>query len=101
MAGYRRSATHASLLGFDGNWAIHPDQVPVANNVFTSTGSEVADAHAVMENYHRAETDGLGEVGRNGKLVDAAMMRHATNVLRRAPTAEAPSRTPPEGRHEP
>jgi len=23
--GYRRSATHASMLGFDGKWAIHPD----------------------------------------------------------------------------
>ncbi len=41
-----------------------------------------------MENYYCAETDGLGAVGRNGKLVDAAMMRHATNVLRWAPTAE-------------
>ena len=31
--GYRRSATHASLLGFDGKWAIHPDQIAVANEV--------------------------------------------------------------------
>ncbi len=53
-----------------------------------------------MENYHCAKTDGLGAVG-HGKLVDAAMMRHATNVLRRDPNTEAPSRTPPEGRHEP
>ena len=28
--GYRRAAVHASLLGFDGKWAIHPDQVPIA-----------------------------------------------------------------------
>ena len=33
--GYRRSARHASLLGFDGKWAIHPRQVPVANAVFS------------------------------------------------------------------
>lgn len=82
--GYRRSATHASLLGFDGKWAIHPDQVPVANDVFTATADEVADARAVMADYRRAETGGLGAFGDDGKLVDAAMMRHAANVVRRA-----------------
>ena len=35
--GYRRAAGHASLLGFDGKWAIHPGQVPVANDVFAPT----------------------------------------------------------------
>ncbi len=37
-----------------------------------------------MDDYRRAESDGVGAVGRNGKLVDAALMRHAANVLRRA-----------------
>ena len=35
--GYRRSAGHASLLGYDGKWAIHPGQVPIANAVFAPT----------------------------------------------------------------
>jgi citrate lyase subunit beta / citryl-CoA lyase len=37
-------ATHASLLGFDGKWAIHPDQVPIAHQVFTPTAEELAEA---------------------------------------------------------
>jgi citrate lyase subunit beta/citryl-CoA lyase len=81
--GYRHAATHASLLGFDGKWAIHPGQVPIANEVFTPTADEVAAALAIMDDYRRAESDGVGAVGRDGKLVDAALMRHATNVLRR------------------
>lgn len=84
LTGYRRAATQASLLGFDGKWAIHPDQVPVAHDVFTATATEVADARAVIADYGRAESGGLGAVGRDGKLVDAALMRHAANVLRRA-----------------
>ena len=44
--GYRRSATAASALGFDGKWAIHPSQVPIANEVFSPTPDEVADARA-------------------------------------------------------
>lgn len=84
LTGYRRAATQASLLGFDGKWAIHPDQVPVAHDVFTATATEVADARAVIADYGRAESDGLGAISRDGKLVDAALMRHAANVLRRA-----------------
>ncbi|MGB8391225.1 HpcH/HpaI aldolase/citrate lyase family protein [Mycobacterium sp.] len=84
LTGYRRAATQASLLGFDGKWAIHPDQVPVAHDVFTATATEVADARAVIADYGRAESGGLGAIGRDGKLVDAALMRHAVNVLRRA-----------------
>ncbi|MGO4444660.1 CoA ester lyase [Mycobacterium sp. 2YAF39] len=83
-SGYRRAATHAALLGFDGKWAIHPSQVPVANDIFTPTAEEIAEARAIMNDYRQAEADGVGAVGRNGKLVDAALMRHAANVLRRA-----------------
>lgn len=82
--GYRRAATQASLLGYDGKWAIHPDQVPIANDVFSPTDEEVAEARAIIDDYRRAESEGVGAVGRNGKLVDAALMRHAANVLRRA-----------------
>ncbi len=82
--GYRRAATAASVLGFDGKWSIHPDQVPIAHDVFTPTDAEVAEAHRLIADYRLAETQGLGAVGRDGKLVDAALLRHAENVLRRA-----------------
>jgi citrate lyase subunit beta/citryl-CoA lyase len=51
LDGYRRAATHASLLGYDGKWAIHPAQVSVANEVFTPTADEIAEAHAVIADY--------------------------------------------------
>ena len=86
LDGYRRTATHASLLGFDGKWAIHPSQVPVANEVFTPTADEIAEANAIIADYRQAEAGGVGAIGRNGRLVDAALMRHAENVLRRAHT---------------
>jgi citrate lyase subunit beta/citryl-CoA lyase len=79
--GYRRSAVHASLLGFDGKWAIHPSQVPIANEVFAPTADEVAEANAAMAIYRASEADGVGAIGRDGKLVDAAHMRLAENVL--------------------
>jgi citrate lyase subunit beta/citryl-CoA lyase len=87
--GYGRSATAASALGFDGKWAIHPSQVPIANEVFSPTSEEVAEAQAVMTEYRAAEADGVGAIGRSGRLVDAAHMRLAANTLHKAGLAGA------------
>jgi citrate lyase subunit beta / citryl-CoA lyase len=84
LAGYRRSAERANLLGFDGKWAIHPDQVPVANEVFAPTDQDIAEAEALMADYRSSEAGGIGAIGRDGKLVDAAHMRLAANVLYKA-----------------
>ena len=89
--GYRRSAVHASLLGFDGKWAIHPSQVDIANDVFSPTAEEVAAAEEAIEVYRRSEAEGVGAIGRDGKLVDAAHMRHAANVLHKAAAASGRS----------
>jgi len=87
--GYRRAAMHASLLGYDGKWAIHPDQIPIANEVFSPTVAEIAEATEAIETYRRSEADGVGAIGRDGRLVDAAHMRLAENVLLKASLAEA------------
>jgi citrate lyase subunit beta/citryl-CoA lyase len=86
--GYRLAATHASLLGFDGKWAIHPDQVAIANEVFAPTEAEIAEAREAIAVYRASEADGVGAIGRDGKLVDAAHMRLAENVLYKASLAE-------------
>ena len=86
--GYRRAATHGSLLGFDGKWAIHPSQVPIANEVFSPTAEEVEAARRSMEEYRAAEARGVGAIGSDGRLVDAAHMRLAENILHKAAIAE-------------
>jgi citrate lyase subunit beta/citryl-CoA lyase len=85
--GYRRAALHASLLGFDGKWAIHPDQIAIAHEVFAPTAQEIEDARESMQAYRSSEDDGVGAIGRDGKLVDAAHMRLAANVLYKASLA--------------
>jgi citrate lyase subunit beta/citryl-CoA lyase len=85
--GYRQAAVHASLLGFDGKWAIHPDQVPIANAVFAPTPEEIEEAKEAIEIYRAAEAEGTGAIGRDGRLVDAAHMRLAANTLHKASLA--------------
>ncbi len=88
--GYRASALQASALGYDGKWAIHPTQVPIANEVFSPTPAEVAEAREALATYREAEAGGVGAIGRDGKLVDAAHMRLAANTLRKATRAGDP-----------
>jgi citrate lyase subunit beta/citryl-CoA lyase len=86
--GYRRSALQASALGYDGKWAIHPSQIPIANEIFSPTPDEVAEAREAMATYREAEAGGVGAIGRDGKLVDAAHMRLAANTLQKAGLAD-------------
>jgi citrate lyase subunit beta/citryl-CoA lyase len=89
--GYRQSALRASALGYDGKWAIHPGQVPIANEVFSPTAEEVEDARRSLESYGEAEAGGVGAIGRDGKLVDAAHMRLAANTLHKASLTQTSS----------
>ncbi|WP_307781944.1 aldolase/citrate lyase family protein [Streptomyces sp. MBT65] len=82
--GYLRSARQAALLGFDGKWAIHPSQVPLANEVFTASPAEFAAAEEITALYRDAEAGGTGAIGHDGRLVDAAHVRLAANVLAKA-----------------
>ncbi|OLT14536.1 citryl-CoA lyase [Actinomadura sp. CNU-125] len=85
--GYRRAAVHASLLGFDGKWAIHPSQIAIANEVFAPTPEEIAEAQEAIKVYTSASDSGTGAIGRDGRLVDAAHMRLAANTLDKAALA--------------
>ena len=52
--------------------------------MFAPTPDEIAAAQDAIAVYRASEADGVGAIGRDGKLVDAAHMRLAENVLHRA-----------------
>lgn len=82
--GYRRDATLGSTLGCVGKWAIHPDQVPIANEVFAPTEKEIALARRMVGAYEAAQSGGAGAGSASGVLVDAATVRIFQAVLERA-----------------
>lgn len=84
---YEHSARQGAVLGYTGKCAIHPDQVVVANNVFTPTVDEVVQARRNLEAYAHGKRQGLGAVGLDGTLVDAIHVRRAKEVLARADLA--------------
>ncbi|BCQ07956.1 CoA ester lyase [Mycobacterium heckeshornense] len=84
LSGYEREARRASLLGYTGKWAIHPDQVPIANTVYSPSADEIARAERNIAAYRDAEAKGRGAVGVDGVLVDAAHVKMAQQTLARA-----------------
>jgi citrate lyase subunit beta / citryl-CoA lyase len=88
-AGYRKEAEWAATLGAVGKWAIHPSQVPLANEIFSPTADEAARARAVVDAVERAETAGEGAANLNGVMIDAATARIFRTVLDRVEAIEA------------
>ena len=84
---YRREAMWAATLGAVGKWAIHPSQVPIANEVFAPTEAEIEQARAVVDAVRKAEAGGEGAANLNGMMIDAATARIFEVVLERAEQA--------------
>ena len=80
--GFRVQAMRTVILGCEGKWAIHPNQVALANEVYTPPQKEVERAEAILAAMKEAQGKGLGAVALNGVLIDAASIRQAQVIVR-------------------
>lgn len=87
--GYKVAARRAAALGCEGKWAIHPSQVELANEVFTPTPKEVERAKRILVEMDKAAKEGKGAVSLDGRLIDAASIRMAENVVKQIEQIEA------------
>jgi citrate lyase subunit beta/citryl-CoA lyase len=84
IEGYRREALRGRILGCVGKWALHPDQIAVALDVFTPDPADVAAARRICEAYAKAEAEGKGAILVDGVMIDAASVRYRQNIIRKA-----------------
>ena len=87
LDGLRDAATRARLLGCDGKWALHPDQIAVVNEVFSPSEDELARAQAVMDALQAAGQDGHGVLALEGEMIDEATRKSAEDLLARGRAA--------------
>lgn len=87
--GFLAAARRAAALGCEGKWAIHPSQVALANQVFTPAEKEVNRAFRILEAMEQAAKEGKGAVSLDGRLIDAASIRMAENVVRQMKQIES------------
>ena len=82
-AGFERSVQHIKDLGFQGKLCIHPDQIPVVNQTFRPTETELARARKVVSAFQEAEQQGLAAIQVDGQMVDYPIVHAAQRVLDR------------------
>src|SRR3954463_331429 len=86
--GFRDFAMRTRILGFDGKWVLHPDQVTVCNEVFTPTQEQFDKAWDILDAYRKAtEGDRLGAVMFGDEMIDEASRKMATKFVTRGERA--------------
>ena len=81
--GYRACAGRAATLGLEGKWAIHPNQVALANEIFSPSPDQVAWAERLLEAMKEATAAGRGAVSLDGKMIDMAHLKVAEIIQRK------------------
>ena len=84
LDGFRELAGRSRLLGFDGKWAIHPDQIAICNEVYSPTQGEFERAEQILAAYRDARA---GAVLFEGEMIDEASRKLAISMAERGRAA--------------
>jgi len=84
----REFAQRTRVLGFDGKWALTPDQATVLNEVYSPTQEQFDRAWDILEAYRQAtDTDLKGAVMFGDEMIDEASRKMATKFVDRGTRA--------------
>ena len=68
-------------LGFQGKMCIHPDQVPVTNEIFTPSVDEVRWSKRIISEFGEAEKAGIASIQIDGYFVDYPIVEKAQRTV--------------------
>ncbi len=85
---FRDYCKRTRTLGYDGKWALHPDQVTILNEVFSPTQEQFDHAWKILDAYREAtEDEGKGAVMFGDEMIDEASRKMALKFLTRGERA--------------
>jgi citrate lyase subunit beta/citryl-CoA lyase len=88
QAGFRDYCNRTRSLGYDGKWALHPDQVTILNEVFSPTQEQFDRAWAILDAYRGAtEGERMGAVMFGDEMIDEASAKMAAKFVNRGERA--------------
>lgn len=79
-AGLRTTCKSFKSDGFFGRSCIHPSQIAIVNEEFSTTADELAHAHAILDAIAKSTGAAVDE---NGKMIDAASVKIAQAIISR------------------
>jgi citrate lyase subunit beta / citryl-CoA lyase len=86
---FKEFATRSQILGYDGKWALHPDQVTILNELFSPTQEQFDKAWDILDAYEKATTEGdrKGAVMFGDEMIDEASRKVAVKLVSRGERA--------------
>src|SRR6185437_12661442 len=88
MDAFRDYCQRTRVLGYDGKWALHPDQVSILNELFSPTQEQFDRAWDILEAYRQAtEEDRKGAVMFGDEMIDEASRKMAIKFVSRGERA--------------
>jgi citrate lyase subunit beta/citryl-CoA lyase len=83
--GFREFCKRTQILGYDGKWALHPDQVTILNEVFSPSQEQFDKAWDVLDAYEKATTEGdrKGAVMFGDEMIDEASRKVAIKLVKK------------------
>ncbi len=85
---FRDYCKRTHTLGYDGKWALHPDQVTILNEIFSPTQEQFDRAFAILDHYTQAtETERKGAVMFGDEMIDEASRKMAMKFVQRGERA--------------
>jgi citrate lyase subunit beta/citryl-CoA lyase len=86
--GFREYAARTQILGYDGKWSLHPDQIEILNQVFSPTQDQFDRAWEVLDAYRQAtEGERKGAVMLGDEMIDEASRKVAVTLVARGERA--------------
>jgi citrate lyase subunit beta/citryl-CoA lyase len=84
----REFSMRTRMLGYDGKWALTPDQALILNEVYSPTQEQFDKAWDILEAYHVAtEENKTGAVMFGDEMIDEASRKMATKFVTRGTRA--------------
>ena len=84
LEGLSRDVQQAKKCGFNGKFAIHPEQISVINDGFSPSCIQIDKARRIIEAFEEAELHGRGSTSLDGMVVDVPVVKRARNLLKLA-----------------
>lgn len=82
--GFYRETRYIHQLGFDGKSLVNPRQIPMVNQVYAPTHSEIDHAKSVLQAIQQARAQGSGVAALDGQMIDRPVALRAQRVMQLA-----------------
>jgi citrate lyase subunit beta/citryl-CoA lyase len=102
VAAFTEVAKRSAVLGFDGKWVLHPDQIEAANEIYAPSQEDYDHAELILDAYDFYTSEAGGKKGSamlGDEMIDEASRKMALVVAgkgRAAGLKRTSSFTPPE-----